>query len=339
MADKIVTPNDFSVLNARLLDVSERWYAGLEQVGEPEPPPPPTPGQTWLTGPADGADIITTWQGLTGKPATYARIWADSGTAMENMYGLSELGIRGYSGVLDLCVGGPSDWANAANGNYDSFWRKQCQTIHRLFGTLKRLDLSMAHEFNNGYPWKVTSANQFSFRIAWERWYKIVQQELVEKGRNVKVVLPFNSDTNGGFTLAGGLPPLNTFDIVGCDFYNMWPALPNQAIWDANKNSYKTDVPRGIDAWITWAKEVVKKPIQFGEWGQAPGGNFLVDDPFYVRAMFETFKRIAPADPYNPGPGELAGEAYFNNYAARGMMFPVSTSVPKSVLVYKELWR
>lgn len=303
----------------------------------PVGPIPPPPGTVWLSGVADDSvSRIHQWAAFRGQPTTYARVWADTPSAMESLSRMGEVTSSGYSGALDVACGGPSDWAGAANGDFDQFWVKQCRKALSLWGNLTRLDLSMAHEFNNGYPWKVSGDEQAHFRTAWARWYKIVQAELVTKGKNAKVVLSCNSDTNSGWTVAAGLPDPSTFDILGCDFYNFWPSLNTQAAWDANKNLWKGGTPRGIQAWIDFAARI-GKPISFPEWGLAPSGNFPVDDPFFVRKMREVFASIAPTDPYRPGPGKLAGEAYFNAWPEHGQIYPTSVNATNARAAYTSL--
>jgi hypothetical protein len=341
MAEKLMTPSDLMHLRDAINVVIVTWSNGLRDATAPGPVDPvPPPGKSWLSGVADGPTIIHDWAKFRGTATTYARTWADSDSNnMQNLYTLAAVKGTGYSGVLDLCVGGPSDWADAARGGYDLKWRGQCRKILELWGNLRRLDISMAHEFNNipGYAWTVSGPEQADFRNAWARWYGIVQDELVRMGKNAKVVLSCNSDTNGGWTLKNGLPSISTFDYVGVDNYNFWPATPDQAAWDKTYDSFKGDVPRGIGAWIAFARKI-GKPITVPEWGCAPGGNFPVDDPFYITMMNKTFASIAPADPYNPGAGELAGEAYFNAYLARGRLYPQNPSAPKVARVYLDLW-
>jgi hypothetical protein len=337
MTDKILTNAALSALQARQDSLLLEWWAGLKDAETtPMPPPDPKPtGRGWLSGVADGVDIITGWPAFRGSPTTYARVWADSDRSnMDNLWALQDLSKTGYSGVLDLAVGGPTDWASAATGGYDSVWAGQCRKAFQFYGNLKQLHLSMAHEFNgNWYPWSVSPGQQANFRTAYARWYRIVQAELVAKGKNVKVVLPCNSDTTQGWTLADGLPAPTSFDILGCDFYSMWPPLANQKDWDANYYSMKGDVPRGIGSWMWLAKDL-KKPLQFGEWGLNPNQpNNTVDNPYFIQKMRALFASIAPTDPYNPGPGELAGEAYFNNYPTNGRLFPTTTA-PQSRTAY-----
>jgi hypothetical protein len=307
-------------------------------VARPSDPPPVPRGTAWLSGVADD-DVtrINGWGGWRGQAVTYVRSWADSGESNQTtLPRMKEIVDAGYRGVLEMCVGGPSDWAGAARGGHDEVWTKTCRRAHVLYGGLRGLDLSMAHEFNNGYPWIVRADQQANFRLAWARWYAIVQRELVAKGRAVRVVLPCNGDTNSGWTVKDGLPALGTFDVLGVDPYNFWPSVSNAAEWSALATSWKGGTPRGVVAWADYA-ESIGKPLSVGEWGLAPSGKFPVDVPFYITAMREFFAARAPRDPYKPGPGEIAGEAYFNAWEGHGRLWPTATNASNSRAAYLAL--
>ena len=303
------------------------------------PPAVVTPpvGRGWLSGPSDGPGVILAWKGFRKQETTFAGTWADQGLGnMLALPALDDVTAGGYTGVLDLAIGGPSDWAGAARGDFDATWTSQCRRALQLYRGLKGLHLRMAHEFNNtgSYLWQISAGEQADFRKAYPRFYAIVQKELVAKGKNVKVVLPFNSDTNGGWTAKDGMPPSDSFDIVGVDYYSSWPAIPNQAAWDDMFMKMKGDTPRGLGAWVRFA-QVWGKPLSLPEWGLNNGEkNNTVDNPFWIRRMNEFFRSIAPAYPYNPGPGELAGEAYFNNYVYNGQLYPSAPSAPQSRAAY-----
>jgi len=302
------------------------------------PPTTDTKGIAWLSGVSDTWDRAQGWEKFRGTPLTYMRVWSDSDRFnMLNLPSMADVTRGGYKGTLDLACGGPSDWGDAASGGFDGVWRQQCRQAYTLWGGLRELHLSPAHEFNNGYEWKVDASEQANFRKGWARFYSIVQEELVERGKNAKVFLSCNSDTNSGWRIDGGLPDPEYIDGIGVDFYSMWPPLDSQAAWDANLDTWKGGTPRGIRAWKDFAKQI-KKPISFPEWGLNPSQpNNPTDNPFFIRAMYDFFRSIAPVDAYKPGPGELAGEAYFNAWTDHGQFLPQSSSAPKSRDAYLAL--
>lgn len=308
---------------------------------DPDPVDPPTGERSWLSGVSDGPGVILrTWPEFTRQPTKYARTWADQGAGnMANLPAMDEVTRGGFTGVLDIAWGGPSNWFDAADGGYDDEWIKQCRRALEIWRGLRCLHISTAHEFNNrpGYPWAISADENAAFRTACGRLYAIVQAELVAKGKNAKVVLSTNADTNGGWSLAQGMPDPKHFDIWGVDYYSFYPPVANEAAWNDMFMKMKGDTPRGLGAHRRHAKNL-GKPFSLPEWGLNPGepGN-RVDNPFFIRKMNGFCRESAPLDPYNPGPGELAGEAYFNAWEPNGQLAPTSPSAPQSRAEYLRL--
>jgi hypothetical protein len=314
------------------------------------PQTPPTPpagtGTTWLSGAGDDNALQTAdgafgmWR---GEPATYARMWADASTeAMRGLDMMFPYRDTDWTGVLDIACGGPGrgggSWATAATGAMDSTWRYQCQKIHaNWWPHLAQVHLSMAHEMSgNWYPWSVNSGNVAHFKTAWRRWYGIVQEELVSKGRNAKVVVSYNFDTTADVSVQTIDPGTAYYDIVGVDFYNMWwgggpgSGLNDQTAWNNNLNAMKGSSPRGIGAWFSYASSV-GKPLSIPEWGLSPQA--YVDSPFFITTMRNYLATKAPADAYAPAAGKLAGDAYFNTWP-ECRLYPM-TSVPNAAAAYR----
>lgn len=309
--------------------------------------PPAGAGTVWLSGAGDDNAGNTTGGGFgnwRGEPATYARAWMDASIgAMEGMYMMDPYRAANWNGIIDLAIGGPRDgrtWATAATGSMDATWRLQCQKINSAWWpNLKGVHISMAHEMSgNWYPWSVNAGNVSSFKTAWRRFYNIVGEELKSKGRNVDVVLCYNMDTVSDITVQAIDPGVAYYDILGVDFYNMWwggtaaSGLNTQATWDANLNAMKGTSPKGIGAWFTYAANQ-GKALSVPEWGTSPQAT--VEAPLFVTNMRNLFASKAPVDPYNPGAGRLAGDAYFNTWA-QCRLYPTS-SVPNTATTYRNL--
>lgn len=300
-----------------------------------------TTGIEWLSGAGDpqASGIANggfgTWR---GSQVTYARVWADA--SLRDMAGLWMMDAyltAGWSGTLDIACGGPRDgytWASAAAGGMDDIWRHQCRTVLAKWGQLSGVHLSMSHEMNgNWYPWSVNSGSTADFKTAWARWYDIVQTELVSKGKSVKVVLDLNSDTTSGLSMLSMIPDTRYFDVVGVDFYSMWPDLTTQTIWNQSLLTKKSDgAPRGIQAWFDYAK-AIGKPVAFPEWGLNTQSDS--DNPFFISQMRNIFAANGCMVRTLPAPGQMAGEAYFN-HKARSRLWP-TTSMPGSAAMYKSV--
>ena len=216
----------------------------------------------------------------------------------------------------------------------DATWRATCRTIRRKWGRLSGVHLSMAHELNGTwFPWSVRNDDVGSFRSSWTRWYNIVQEELVAEGKNAKVCLSLNWDTPSSVSMLGLLPKDRHYDVLGVDLYSMYPDLTNASAWESSRLLKKRDgAPRGIQAWFDFA-ESQGKPLSFPEWGLNPEQRS--DNPFFIRKMHSIFKANAPQDPERPGPGQLAGEAYFNTWDTC-RLWPATTA-PKAAAAYRDL--
>lgn len=279
---------------------------------------PGTGTPEWLSGLGDDKSLnvsggsLTTWR---GEPVTYTRIWADA--TLRQMAGVGMLDsykTAGWAGTMDIACGGPRDgqtWATAATGGMDTTWQATCRKVLASWGNLTAVHLSMSHELNgNWYPWAVNGTNVADFQTAWARWYSVVQTELVAKGKRALVCLSLNSDTSSGVSMLSLIPPLAYVDLIGCDFYSMWPDLTTQTLWDKNLLTKKADgAPRGIQSWFNYAK-LIGKPISFPEWGL--NSQSLSDNPFFIEAMRNIFAANAPLAASAPADGQLAGESYFN---------------------------
>jgi len=129
------------------------------------------------------------------------------------------------------------------------------------------------------------------------------------------------------------IPDTRYFDVVGVDFYSMWPDLTTQTIWNQSLLTKKSDgAPRGIQAWFDYAK-AIGKPLALPEWGLNTQSDS--DNPFFISQMRNIFAANGCLVRTLPGPGQMAGEAYFNHKAI-SRLWP-TTSMPGSAAMYKSV--
>jgi hypothetical protein len=312
--------------------------------------PPTGSGTAWLSG-SCGTEWtqqagFDTWR---GEPQTYIRFWTDNSLDNMNLMGwyVGQRYANWTGGTLDIGCGGPghpggATWATAATGAMDALWRKQCQDLHANWGTLKCVHLSMAHEINGDwFPWSVNSGNVTYMKQAWVRWYGIVQQELKDKGRNVKVVLNYAAGRN----MVDAIWPGNAYvDIVGMDSYDMYmPTGTGNIRTDSEWNTWNNGTnalqggdgsPWGFQSFATWAAGK-GKPLTVPEWGISASSQYEYDNPFFIQKFYDWCKTVAPVDKDNPAPGKLAGEAYFNTWT-QCQLWP-TTNKPLSAAKYQSL--
>jgi hypothetical protein len=67
-------------------------------------------------------------------------------------------------------------------------------------------------------------------------------------------------------SVADAYPGDDMVDIVGVDFYDMYPAYPDRAAWDAGFRSTQNGGPRGLGTWLEFAKAHGKR-LSVPEWG------------------------------------------------------------------------
>jgi hypothetical protein len=269
---------------------------------------------------------------------TFARIWADASLSeIRAIWMLDEYHSAGWNGTLDIACGGPRDgqtWRTAAAGGMDAIWRASCSSLRSKWGNLASVHLSMAHEMNGTwYPWSVTRETVADFKKAWTRWHGIVSEELIDKGKPVKVCLSMNADTLSDISVQAMTPEPEYFDVLGCDYYSMWPDLRDESTWD--EYEYATGVggsPRGVQAWFDYARSL-GKPLSFPEWGVNPESKS--ENLFFTQKMRDVFALNASPDPARPAPGKLAGEAYFN-HSDNARLWP-DTERPQTAQQYGSL--
>ncbi len=295
------------------------------------------------------ANSFSTWR---GEECTVNRFWL-SGAEQDNAGWWVNEETSGWNGILDYAIGAPPadgvSWQSAASGGYDANWRAQMQGIHANWGSLRGIYLAPAHELNGSwYSWNVTNSMTAGyFRQAWQRFYTIVQEELVSKGRNAKVTLNYAA----GQGMAEEIWPGNNYvDIVGFDIYDHYlPGANNnnclsESDWNTLKNATTGDgSPRGPYA-IQQFAQLKGKPFAMPEWGLSDSTShptdFVPDNAFWIEKMHNFFAEFAPADRYNPGAGKVAFESIFSSQGGDAYhlsIWPATSQNPNASAKYQSL--
>lgn len=149
-------------------------------------------------------------------------------------------------------------------------------------------------------------------------------------GYDYRLVLSLNYDNVCEVPITEYLPKLDSFDISAVDIYSM-PDITSEIMWSNWYDSWQSNAPLGFGAWVSYARSI-GKPISFPEWGVHP--LTLHDNPFWISKLYAAFCSIASQDPYRPGAGMLAGEAYYNN-GSNTQIYPTANSaVPLAAAAY-----
>ena len=217
----------------------------------------------------------------------------------------------------------PSIWQAAALGVYDYYYDAFAQTLAASLRT--DLIVRVGWEHNHTFPW---------FSGADPTNYKITFQKIVGFLRtyNPDILIDWCGTKKGKQkdSIVNHYPGNDVVDIISRDFYDVWPALNTQEIWDENYMAYnkKTGGPVGLGAWLKFAVDNGKL---FGvpEWGIRVGqtGGASIDNPLYISKMFEFFAT---------NQSSIAYENYFNT-KAESILAP-ATFNPLASAEYLRLW-
>jgi Glycosyl hydrolase family 26 len=301
-------------------------------------------GLAWKSGAATSdTGAFATWR---GKPLDVEVSWDNRSTWAEiedaDIYG-AITAVKSFKGPLELgtaMVPGSAatlasgvTFASCAAGTYDTHFA----TLGTNLVAEGRGDsfIRLGWEANgNWYAWNAGNAANA------QQWILCFQHEVTalrSKAPSVKIDWNMNADTK---TPASGnatdLYPGDAYvDVVGVDFYDNWPALDTDALWNSHyMDQASGGGPHGLGAWLAFAKSH-GKPLSVPEWGIVNAtGNCGCggDDPIYVTHMHDFFAANA---------ADIAYEAYFNLGNSPGdttfLVDPATTS-PGASAQYKSLF-
>lgn len=264
-------------------------------------------------------DTITTWcphdtwtdiVSLKGGFATARRSGARISLALPALP-------RSHNGTTS-----PQNWKNAANGTYDGYYTEFAKKL-AASGPTDVIVRAAGWECNDrGRPW-FCATDSGAFKATFARIARIVRQW------NPTALIEWNNIKKGAQpdSILNYYPGDDVCDIVGVNYYDGWPPLSSQSVWDSQ---FYAEAPRkggpwGIGAWAEFARSRGKR-FSLSEWGINAGRYSCVDNPLYIENMHDFFSTTS----------WLAYENYFNqkNYH---QLTPTDVN-PKSSAKYKQLW-
>ena len=191
-------------------------------------------------------------------------------------------------------------WKRGANGEFDSYHRSAASS---LSGYKRNFIFRIGWEWNNrGRPWPCLNASDSgAFKTYFQRIATIL------RARN-SCWIDWSSDKEGktDADVRQWYPGSSYVDFLGPNHYDFYPAIINQRAWDSAYNATRMGGPKGMGAWLNYARSQGKK-LSFGEWALIPpnrqsGG----DNPFFIEKMLDFFHDYS---------GSIAYESYFNKNA------------------------
>jgi hypothetical protein len=245
------------------------------------------------------------------------RNWSDiaSAAGMSQIRGRSETIMCSYPMFPDNMSG---DWSGGANGKYDAYHRSSAAAL-ASYG--RPFILRIGWEWNNrGRPWACLRVRDSgAYRTYFQRIVTALRTKLGSSW------IDWSCD-KGGHTdddVRKWYPGNSYVDFLGPNQYDFWPAIKSSGDWSAAYNATIKGGPRGMGAWLNYAKSNGKK-LSVGEWGlitgdPASGG----DNPVFIQKVMEFYRSNA---------GSIAYECYFNKNNSRRHAL---ASNPKGLAAYK----
>jgi hypothetical protein len=138
--------------------------------------------------------------------------------------------------------------------------------------------------------WHATSSNASAWVSCFQHAYnafKAVSPSFVMEWN------PNKSTDMSGFDTRTTYPGDAYVDAIGVDFYDQFPAYPDESTWDAHYSDTESGgSPTGMGSWISYA-ESHGKQIAFPEWGlDTVNDTTNPDNAFFVNTMASTFSGL-----------------------------------------------
>jgi hypothetical protein len=314
------------------------------EVAAPSPSPSPSPshphpsstrsrdagtistlsGLSWRSGATDTSASFVNWR---SRPLDVATTFEDDGTwkGTEVVWALETGELVHFRGRLSIAVpmlsNGRDTFEQCAAGVYDVHFRALGTTLKKYGREDSYIRLGWE---GNGdwFPWSA-NGNTTAWKACFRREVRALRSVVPE------VQIDWNMNKNGNTNAVDLYPGDDVVDVIGVDYYSMYPALNSPAAWDRmfmKTESNKT--PVGIGAWLAFAKSHGKK-LSVPEWGVNNGGDGGGgDDDVYVQHMYDFFQRNAE---------HIAYEAYFNTQCPNFCIGPTGKN-PRAAAKYRQLW-
>jgi hypothetical protein len=216
----------------------------------------------------------------------------------------------------------PQNWKLAANGSFDGYYAQFAKKLEAS-GRTNVICRAAGWECNDrSRPW-YCGTDPGAFKATFARIARIVRQY------NPTVLIAWCNMKKGAHqgSIMDYYPGDGSVDMICVNYYDGWPALNTQAIWNSQYYREHQGGPWGIGAWIQEAKSR-RKLFSCSEWGISVGVSAgATDNPLYIENMHETFTSNTSV---------LAYENYFNQKDQHALT-PTNVN-PKASAKYRQLW-
>jgi hypothetical protein len=295
----------------------------------------PRPG-TWLSGSFANEAEFGAWRGV---PVAIVGFAYNNNVTVDNRTNITlnprwapatEFKVleTAYS-LIDRSRG--DSWATGASGALDATWRQGMRNVYDSWGTRKWLFIRPAHELNGQELYYVGAGDEADFKTTWIRFYDIVQEELVSRGKPVFVTFCANHVAWGdAVEVSDDLYPGDDYvDVIGVDYYDNG-RHDDETSWESVASSTTASGnPQGLYTWQEFARRH-HKPFATPEWGLETDSTTINDNPFFIQKMNEFFRANAGS-----GPGQVLYEQFFDAWGNSRLDPP--TECPDASAMYLSL--
>jgi hypothetical protein len=260
-----------------------------------------------------------------GRPLDVVTTWVNDGTwrGTELVWALQDGSLDDFRGKVSVAVpmlsNSKDTLAACAAGAYDSHFVALGNTLKRH----NREDafVRLGWEANND---RASEADGYP-----AAWIRCFQREVTAlRSANPSVRIEWNMNKDGKIAANLLYPGDKYVDVIGVDFYDMFPVYYDAADWDFDYGRTQHGGPRGLGTWLAFAK-AHDKPLSVPEWGvNNGGGDGGFDNPHYIQEMFKFFQANARF---------IAYESYFNSQCPNFCLGRPGRN-PKASARYRQLW-
>ncbi|MBL8158959.1 glycosidase [Candidatus Saccharibacteria bacterium] len=295
--------------------------------GDPAVQPPPTAQGAWSSGATSEALAdFATWRGrLLDNSGTWPNRETWAIISNPDIYGAVSA-LAGYEqiwiGAAMLPEQETASFAQCATGAYDQYFKTYGTNLTRI--NRGNAIIRLGWEANGDwYAWSIRDDVE-NYKACFRRQVAAIRST----APGVRIDWNMNKESKMARSVAEAYPGDDVVDIIGVDFYDNWPAYPDKAAWDADFMSQQNGGPRGLGAWLAFAKAHGKK-FSVPEWGLNNGTGGGTDNPYFMQAMYGFFAEHA---------SDLAYETYFNLMAPGFIIYPAGVN-PAGAAEYARLWK
>lgn len=259
-------------------------------------------GLSWNSGAACSSSEFENWR---GRKMDVVVKWAPFVTwdhTLRYFRGTALSGAAQGGRIVSIGLGMvPEDhagrFAQCAQGQYDAYFREIGQQLAAK--GLGDAVIRLGWEANGDwYPWSIGEQVD-----AYKACFRRQAGALRSSAPGLRIEWDMEKKGRLKVPVTNAYPGDDVVSHVGVHHYDRWPVYSDEAMWQRQYNATNYGGPKGIGAWLSFAKSRGKK-LAVAEWAVSDGWKGVgFDNPFYIGRMYSFFRDNASS---------IAYESYFN---------------------------